>query len=122
MTSAAGWRLFDCAFLTLDKLEHMENDRNPMDEGVFYAPAPPDTRSYTALGNFTVDGETFTVRQRDDDGSAHYDWITGPNDGYGFSAFSLGSGSNEISYEQHVASIRDFLAGIDPATGYLPDP
>lgn len=96
----------------------MESDRNPTDEGGFYAPtsALPDTHSYTDLGDVTVDGETFAVRRRDDDGSTHYDWISGPNDGYGFSTF----GSPEpLSHDQRLASIRDFLAGVDPATGYL---
>lgn len=96
----------------------MESDRNPTDQGGFYAPAPQDTCTYTNLGNVTVDGETFAVRRRDDDGSTHYDWISGPNDGYGFSE----SGGPELRRpEWHVASIRDFLAGIDPATGYLSD-
>lgn len=101
------------------RVEVMESDRNPTDEGWFYAPAPPDMRTYRELGNFTVDGETFAVRRSDGDGSTHYDWISGPNDGYGFSTF----GSPEpLSHEQRLASIRDFLAGIDPATGYLYDP
>ncbi len=99
----------------------MERDRDPTDEDWVYVPASalPDTRTYTDLGNFTVDGETFAVRRRDDDGSTHYDWISGPNDGYGFSTFG---GPGPISHERHVAAIRDFLAGIDPATGYLSYP
>lgn len=98
----------------------MESDRDPTDEGWVYVPASiPDTRTYTDLGNFTVDRETFAVRRRDDDGSTHYDWISGPNDGYGFSSFG---GSGPISHERHLAVIRDFLAGIDPATGYLSYP
>jgi hypothetical protein len=97
----------------------MESGCNATAEGGFYAPAPPDTHIYRDLGNFTVDSETFAVRRRADDGSTHYDWISGPNDGYGFSEF----GSPEpLSREQHSASIRDFLAGIDPATGFLSDP
>lgn len=95
------------------------SDHNPAGEGWVYAPAPPDMRSYTELGNFTVDGETFAVRRRDDDGAMHYDWISGPNDGYGFS--SSGS-SDPLSHDQHVDSIRDFLSAIDPATGFFYDP
>lgn len=96
----------------------MESQRNAMGDGA-YVPAPPETRIYRELGTFTVDGETFEVRSCDDDGSTHYDWASGPNDGYGFSTF----GSPEpLSHEQRVASIRDFLVGLDPVTGYLLDP
>lgn len=96
----------------------MESDRDPTDEGRFYVPtsALPDTFPYTDLGSLTVDGETFAVRRRDDDGSNHYVWISGPNDGYGF---SMSGGCEPISHELHVAAIRGFLASIDPATGYL---
>ncbi|MBB5639791.1 hypothetical protein [Cryobacterium roopkundense] len=97
----------------------MESDRNPTGAGGFYAPAPPDADTYTQLGTVTVDGETFFVRTRDNDGSTHYDWISGPNDGYGFSE---SGGRGPRSPERHVDAIRDFLAGIDPATGYLSDP
>lgn len=98
----------------------MESDRDPTDEGGVYGPtsAMPDTDTYTDLGNLAVDGETFAVRRRDDDGSNHYDWISGPNGGYGFSS----SGNFEpISHEQHLTAIRGFLASIDPATGYVYD-
>jgi hypothetical protein len=90
-------------------------------EGVVYVPlsALPDTHEYTELGNFTVDGETFTIRRRDDDGSLHYDWISGPNDGYGFSVFC---GVGPIGRERHSADIREFLSAIDPETGYFYDP
>ena len=88
------------------------------DEGWVYVPlsASPEAHTYTVLGDFTVDGETFRVRRRDDDGSNHYDWISGPNDGYGF---SISGGRDPRSREQHVVAIRDFLAAVDPATGYL---
>ncbi|MDR6867975.1 hypothetical protein J2Y69_002583 [Microbacterium resistens] len=97
----------------------MESDRDATeDEGVTYVPlsALPDADTYTDVGTFTVDGETFVVRRRDDDGSNHYDWVSGPNDGYGFSVFG---GFEPFPHERHVAAIRDFLAAIDPATGYL---
>lgn len=96
----------------------MGSDRNPADEGA-YAPAPLDTRTYQSLGDVTVDGETFAVRSSLDDGAIHYDWVSGPNDGYGFSTFGS---AHPITYERHLVTIRDFLAGIDPATGYLADP
>jgi hypothetical protein len=66
-----------------------------------------------------VDGETFAVRTSPDDGAIHYDWVSGPNDGYGF---STSGGIEPLSRERHLDRIRDFLAGIDPATGYLSDP
>ncbi|KAA9146218.1 hypothetical protein F6B41_15945 [Microbacterium lushaniae] len=79
----------------------------------------PDGDTYSDIGSFTVDGETFAVRRRDSDGSCHYDWVSGPNDGYGF---SVSGGYEPVTREWHVAAIRDFLAGIDPATGYLSYP
>ncbi|TQJ31304.1 hypothetical protein FBY39_1768 [Microbacterium sp. SLBN-146] len=84
---------------------------------MIYVPssALPNPSTYTEIGTFEVDGETFTVRRRDDDGSVHYDWISGPNPGYGFSS----SGSGRESHEHHETAIRDFLASIDPTTGYL---
>ena len=97
----------------------MDSDRDRTDSGGAFAPAPPDARTFVELGTFSVDGETFAVRRSDDDGSTHYDWVSGPNDGYGFSTFG---GTEPLSRERHLVSIRDFLAGIDPATGYLADP
>jgi hypothetical protein len=99
----------------------MESDPHRTDEGWVYVPASalPDTNTYTDLGNFTVDDETFAVRRRDDDGSLHNDWISGPNDGYGFSVFC---GVGPLSRERHSADIREFLSAVDPATGYLSYP
>ena len=51
------------------------------------------------------------------DGSTAYDWLSGPNKGYGF-------GSSETPnrpVEEHRESIRLFLAMIDPNTGYIGD-
>lgn len=65
-----------------------------------------------------VGGEQWRVRLRPRQGPLFdydYDWLTGPNDGYGFGM----SGPFEQSDDQHEARIRDFLAEIDPATGYL---
>lgn len=95
-----------------------ERDEFQAHEPQTYCPSPPDTCSYVDGGVFTVDGESFRVRQSSD-GAFHYDWITGPNKDYGF---SLGDGPQlEFSTKQHEDQIRDFLAGIDPATGYLAD-
>lgn len=93
----------------------MDRDHDLADEPV-YSPLREDEDSYTELGSFTVDGETFLVRRRNEDGSHHYDWASGPNDGYGFSVFG---GSEPVSRERHEIAIRGFLTSIDPATGYL---
>jgi hypothetical protein len=63
-----------------------------------------------------VDGERFAIRQLGDGGTA-YDWMSGPNKGYGFAS----SGSPNRSVEEHRESIRVFLAMIDPDTGYIGD-
>ncbi len=62
----------------------------------------------------TVDGEVFAVRDLGDRGT-QYDWLSGPNPGYGFGT----SGAAGLTVEQHRAHIRDFLAQIDPSTGFL---
>ena len=66
----------------------------------------------------TVDGERFHVRQRPPRGALveyDYEWLSGPNDGYGFGV----SGPFAYGDDEHAARIREFLAGIDPTTGYL---
>lgn len=96
----------------------MDDGGDTTDDGIAYVPlsALPEPEIYTHLGSLVVDGETFAVRQRDADGSSHYDWVSGPNNGYGFST----SGSSEpLGHERHVTAIRGFLASIDPETGYL---
>ncbi len=101
----------------MQKDPDLAHDGSP--EGVVYVPAPPDTHRYTDLGSIEVDGETFVVRTREDDGVVLYDWVSGPNEGYGF---SVSGGAASISRERHEAAIRDFLSGIDPKTGYLAYP
>src|SRR5436190_23587897 len=49
------------------------------------------------------------------DGGTAYDWLSGPNKGYGFGS----SGTPNRSVEEHRESIRAFLAMIDPNTGYI---
>lgn len=96
-----------------------ERDDDHANDTWGYCPAPPNLEAYIDVGEVTVDGETFAVRRRENDGSYHYDWVTGPNPDYGF---SIGSQLPlDFSREQHEAQIRDFLAGIDPNTGYLGD-
>ena len=67
---------------------------------------------------FTLDvgGERFAIRRAGDGGTA-YDWLCGPNKGYGFGS----SGTPNRSVEEHRESIRAFLAMIDPNTGYIGD-
>lgn len=65
------------------------------------------------LRTLEVDGETFAIR-RAYDGGTHYDWISGPNQDYGFS-----SSGPEQSEEEQRQSIRSFLNMIDPLTGYI---
>ncbi len=63
-----------------------------------------------------VDGEAFALRP-DGRGGTHYDWLSGPNDGYGFT-----SGPTEgCSLDDHRGFIRNFLDQIDPATGFIGD-
>lgn len=82
----------------------------------------------------TVEGEIFTVRARSNQsGSYDYTWESGPNSSYGFSssrqvAYSTiqdragaPSGFEPATVDEHCESIRDFLSGINPATGYLGD-
>ncbi|WP_028048385.1 hypothetical protein [Cellulomonas sp. URHD0024] len=60
-----------------------------------------------------VDGERFSVVERPPN---TYDvtWLSGPNPGYGFSV----SGP-PLDAEQIDDVIREFLADVDPTTGYL---
>jgi hypothetical protein len=67
------------------------------------------------LFTLDVDGERFAIR-RFGDGTA-YDWLSGPNTGYGFAR----SGAQNRPVDEHRDSIRIFLAMIDPNTGYIGD-
>lgn len=64
----------------------------------------------------TVDDEVFDVRS-DRPGAYDYDWISGPNDGYGFSVSS--SEQRPWTHADHESAVRDFLAMINPETGYI---
>ena len=61
-----------------------------------------------------VDGEVFEVVYSPTRGST-YAWLSGPNAGYGFGS----SGPRPATLDDHRAAIRDFLAQIDPETGYI---
>ena len=73
-------------------------------------------RPRPVLFTLDVDGERFAIGQGED-GGATYDWLSGPNKGYGFAS----SGTPNRSVEEHQQSIRVFLAMIDPNTGYIED-
>jgi hypothetical protein len=64
-----------------------------------------------------VDGERFAVRRGGGGGGVYYDWLSGPNPGYGFGV----SGAVDQPANEHRESIRTFLAMIDPATGFIGD-
>ena len=70
------------------------------------------------LFTLDVDGERFAVRQAAwGQGGTAYDWLSGPNEGYGFGS----SGTPDRPVEEHREEIRAFLAMIDPDTGYIGD-
>ena len=73
-------------------------------------------RSGPVLFTLDVDGEWFAVR-RTGDGGTGYDWLSGPDTGYGFGS----SGTPDRSVEEHQESIRAFLAMVDPDTRYIGD-
>jgi hypothetical protein len=65
-----------------------------------------------------VDGELFDVTaERDRPGQYHFEWLSGPNPGYGFAVGT--SDGREMSSDDIEDAIRDFLAGVDPETGYI---
>ena len=71
------------------------------------------------MHRLTVDGEVFEVKRGTTPGHYHYAWVSGPNSGYGFS--STVSDGSSLTDEQHLDAIRDFLAAVDPTTGYIED-
>jgi hypothetical protein len=65
-----------------------------------------------------VDGEVFDVAaRRGRPGQYQFDWVSGPNPGYGFAAGT--SGGRVMDSAEIEESIRDFLASVDPETGYI---
>jgi hypothetical protein len=65
-----------------------------------------------------VDGEVFDVAaRRDRPGQYQFAWVSGPNAGYGFGVGT--SGGREMSGAEIEDTIRDFLARVDPETGYI---
>ena len=65
-----------------------------------------------------VDGEVFDViARRNRPGQYHFAWASGPNPDYGFSSGT--SDGRAMSSADIEASIRDFMAQVDPETGYI---
>jgi hypothetical protein len=65
-----------------------------------------------------VDGEEFEITASPDrPGDYHYDWISGPNLGYGFSSAS--SDGRPSTRDDHEEAIRNFLRQVDPDTGFI---
>jgi hypothetical protein len=66
----------------------------------------------------SVDGEEFEITASPDrPGQYHYDWISGPKAGYGFSSAS--SDGRVSTMDDHEEAIRNFLGQVDPETGYI---
>ena len=65
-----------------------------------------------------VDGEEWVVSRRRA-GVYDYDWVNHRHGGYGFS--SATSDRSEVAGSHHVEAVRDFLAAVDPETGFIED-
>lgn len=78
----------------------------------------PDTEAEADVASLTleVDGEMFALRPGEF-GGTDYTWLSGPNPGYGFSV----SPTTNLSLDEHREYISDFLAMVDPTTGYIED-
>jgi hypothetical protein len=96
-------------------------ERNPSGDGDRACAVPAGYRGTEGspgpvLFTLDVEGERFAIR-RTGDGGTVYEWLSGPNQGYGFGS----SGTPNRPVEEHRESIRAFLAMIDPNTGYIGD-
>lgn len=78
--------------------------------------APPEKK--LDVITMTVDGEVFRVwTPEQNPHQRNFDWLTGPNEDYGFAVGGPGAWTRpELKQE-----IRDFLAMVDPKTGYIED-
>ena len=99
-------------------------DKRGAGERVSRSAVPADGREEgtAPAKRLRCDGETFELRPARS-GGTHYTWLSGPNEGYGFttSAVLPEAGPGRIDDEGHLANIRGFLAIIDPDTGYVAD-
>lgn len=69
-------------------------------------------------GRIEVDGEIFEVSAQEGlPGQHNLRWLSGPNPGYGFTCRR--SDVRLSTRAQLIEQIRDFLAQIDPDTGYI---
>lgn len=67
-----------------------------------------------------VNGEMFHVKENSGrPGDYNFDWLSGPNHGYGFGMAT--SNRSRLSVDELHEEIVDFLAMIDPETGYISD-
>lgn len=79
---------------------------------------PPDEPALSAPVHLTVDDEAFEITTSPElPGTYHYAWTTGPNPDYGFT--SSRSDGQPSGTEEHETAIRNFLAQVDPTTGYI---
>lgn len=71
------------------------------------------------LGGVTVEADNDALAMRPDgSGGTHYEWVSGRDVGYGFTASPTPS---DMSLDAHRECIRGFLAQIDSATGFIAD-
>lgn len=100
------WRL-DAFFAVQDLIDSLDDDGRD-----------PEAHTYDEPYETVVDGETWVVRHRTNEpGTYEFDWVSGPNEGYGFTSYSPSEAAKTAA--ELDASIRDFLSDIDPETGYL---
>lgn len=78
----------------------------------------PETEGTADVTSLTleVDGDVFALSPNEF-GGTDYTWLSGPNPGYGFGV----SPTPNPSVDEHTENIRDFLALVDPTTGYIED-
>ena len=68
----------------------------------------------------SVQGETFeVVYDAQQPGTYHFAWLSGPNPGYGFS--SRTSTQTRVAQQDLIDDAINFLAQVDPQTGYIED-
>ena len=83
-----------------------------------WRPLPGEEAEQEPATRVEVDGEVFeVVARRNRPGQYHFAWVSGPNSDYGFSSGT--SDRRAMSNTEIEASIRDFLAQVDPETGYI---
>lgn len=108
----------------------MGGERRPGSDGrehsasmprVYLDPAGQPDPDSTRPSAVEVDGEEFAVRLVVDPATGYtgtdYTWLSGPNEGYGFGI----GGPPSPSLKEHRERIREFLAMVDPTTGYIED-